>query len=256
MNYSNAAKPIATSLAAFLALTGAQSASARQSPSAAKTTINHSTSAVPAAEATAAKPPSERPENRGHEGITVHGHWVIEIRDPDGKLAEHREFENSLGALGGVTLSNLSLGSSLPLDYTLMFYQTPLESPCGPGVCVLVTSMNGVGGTECSHGPSFFGTNTYCIPGLTVSASALTQPPSAGVTYSGQTTAVYPGQISTVSTTILGCPNNSQQSLSVSNCQASFQGQILPTILTETKIAPINVLANQAITIIVTITFS
>ncbi len=33
------------------------------------------------------------------EGITVHGHWTIEVRDPDGTLAERREFENEL--LGG-----------------------------------------------------------------------------------------------------------------------------------------------------------
>jgi hypothetical protein len=38
------------------------------------------------------------------EGIKVHGHWVIDLRNPDGTLASHTEFENSLdpgyGALG------------------------------------------------------------------------------------------------------------------------------------------------------------
>lgn len=28
------------------------------------------------------------------EGLQVHGHWVIDVRNPDGKLAAHREFEN------------------------------------------------------------------------------------------------------------------------------------------------------------------
>jgi hypothetical protein len=30
------------------------------------------------------------------EGLQVHGHWVIDVRNPDGTLAVHREFENSL----------------------------------------------------------------------------------------------------------------------------------------------------------------
>jgi hypothetical protein len=30
------------------------------------------------------------------EGVTVHGHWTLEVRNPDGSLVEHREFENAL----------------------------------------------------------------------------------------------------------------------------------------------------------------
>jgi hypothetical protein len=30
------------------------------------------------------------------EGIKVHGEWTIEVFDPDGKLAAHREFKNAL----------------------------------------------------------------------------------------------------------------------------------------------------------------
>jgi hypothetical protein len=30
-----------------------------------------------------------------HEDIKVHGHWTTEVRNPDGKIATHREFENS-----------------------------------------------------------------------------------------------------------------------------------------------------------------
>jgi hypothetical protein len=38
------------------------------------------------------------------EGIKVHGHWTIEVRNPDGTLVTRREFENSLvpnGSSGG-----------------------------------------------------------------------------------------------------------------------------------------------------------
>jgi len=40
------------------------------------------------------------------EGIKVHGHWTIEVKNPDGKVATHREFENALvsGVTGGAAL--------------------------------------------------------------------------------------------------------------------------------------------------------
>jgi hypothetical protein len=36
------------------------------------------------------------PAKPGSEGIKVHGHWVIDVKNPDGTLAEHRDFENAL----------------------------------------------------------------------------------------------------------------------------------------------------------------
>ena len=35
------------------------------------------------------------------EGITVHGHWVLEVRNPDGTLVTRREFENGLNETRG-----------------------------------------------------------------------------------------------------------------------------------------------------------
>jgi len=45
---------------------------------------------------------SAKPESGGgmHEGIKVHGHWTIEVRNPNGKLLSHTEFENSLYSPG------------------------------------------------------------------------------------------------------------------------------------------------------------
>lgn len=40
---------------------------------------------------------AKRPAPRGpSEGIQVHGHWTIEVRNPDGKVVSHTEFENAL----------------------------------------------------------------------------------------------------------------------------------------------------------------
>jgi hypothetical protein len=41
--------------------------------------------------------PEEKHSTKGaKEGIAVHGHWTIEIRNPDGSVAKHVEFENSI----------------------------------------------------------------------------------------------------------------------------------------------------------------
>lgn len=42
-----------------------------------------------------------------HEGIEVHGHWTIEVRNPDGTVVTHREFENALQGTGSTFLSLL-----------------------------------------------------------------------------------------------------------------------------------------------------
>src|SRR6267378_4379919 len=43
---------------------------------------------------TTASPASESKGGQ-KEGITVHGHWTIDVRNPDGTLVTHREFENA-----------------------------------------------------------------------------------------------------------------------------------------------------------------
>ena len=41
------------------------------------------------------------------EGIKVHGHWVIDVRNPDGTLSSHTEFENALDHYGALGLSQI-----------------------------------------------------------------------------------------------------------------------------------------------------
>jgi hypothetical protein len=70
----------------------AQSSAASPASPAAKTT---------AASAKAPAAPAAKPAAKGqHEGITVHGHWVIEVKNPDGKVTARSEFENSLAPPG------------------------------------------------------------------------------------------------------------------------------------------------------------
>ena len=59
-----------------------------------------SAAAQPAADkpsSPSAKQSTEPASNGGRqEGIKVHGHWTIEVRNPDGTVVTHREFENAL----------------------------------------------------------------------------------------------------------------------------------------------------------------
>jgi hypothetical protein len=75
---SSAARPV---VAAPVTSPSVQSSSATP---AAKQAVTQNSSA----KSTAAKGESE--------GIKVHGHWTIEVRNPDGKIVSHTEFENAL----------------------------------------------------------------------------------------------------------------------------------------------------------------
>jgi hypothetical protein len=58
----------------------------------------------------AAKPVAEEesavPNSLNNQGIKVHGHWVLQVKNADGTLGERREFENSL--VTSTATSNLS----------------------------------------------------------------------------------------------------------------------------------------------------
>jgi len=69
-----------------------------------------------------------------HEGIKVHGHWTIEVKNPDGKLVSHTEFENALvQPEGAKTLAYLLLGIEVPGGYlvTLTNGAATGTGPCG-----------------------------------------------------------------------------------------------------------------------------
>jgi hypothetical protein len=87
-------------------------------------------SAIPAA-APAVKPaaapakapalPTAKPPAKGQQqGITVSGRWVIEVRNPDGKVTAHTEFENAIQPAGMVYLAALLAGHNAPGQLSIM----------------------------------------------------------------------------------------------------------------------------------------
>jgi hypothetical protein len=82
------------------AQSGVPSASSLVEKSAAAGTTTQAPNAVakpPATSANARASAEEKPAAKGtQEGIKVHGHWTIEVRNPDGTVDKHVEFENQI----------------------------------------------------------------------------------------------------------------------------------------------------------------
>jgi hypothetical protein len=80
------------------------------------------------------------------EGITVHGHWVIDIKNPDGSPALHREFENALLPSGIFAMNGL-LTKLFAVDSWSLKLSSTTTSPCGnsgnlPAVCTIGEALN------------------------------------------------------------------------------------------------------------------
>ena len=109
----------------------------------------------------AAKPPAKGQ----HEGIKVHGHWTIEVRNPDGKLVSHTEFENALVQPSGAKiLATLLAGVGVPGGYRVTVGDsTGFIGPCAPlsavdpsyTACYLVGSL--ISPMPATFGDNFLG---------------------------------------------------------------------------------------------------
>src|SRR5262245_32132688 len=98
---------------------------------------------------TASVSQATRPAGGAAEGIGVHGYWVIDVKNRDGSLASHTEFENALTSDGMValvkTLQGLTTFSALYVELdssgqqpcSFQFLSLTEPSPCDivpPGV--------------------------------------------------------------------------------------------------------------------------
>lgn len=93
-----------------------------------------------------------------HEGIQVHGHWTIEVRNPDGKLVSHTEFENALQPTGADALTGLLSGQYVSGGFEVGIstsatptIATPGSGLCGnDGTCILQDSRTYLAGLDCT----------------------------------------------------------------------------------------------------------
>jgi hypothetical protein len=221
----------------FLGMAGACMAQASAARPAAKAAV--APQAQPAAQ------PGRTPAAKGtHEGIKVHGHWTIEIKNPDGKVVTHREFENSLYP-PQTTLANLLIGQ---VSFGSWMVETATDSnantgPCGNGtgdntLCKLVQSGSGLAAANTTG--NYFQTLQVTAPGSTV------------VQLTGTATALLNGQIGYVRTRTISC----LPTISPSTCFVSAGGQqATPVFTTATLSTPVPVSAGQTIAVTVVISF-
>jgi hypothetical protein len=234
----------------------------------------------PAQPAKTASPPAKQssvvaktPSGGVHTGITVHGWWKIDVRNPDGKLVRHVEFENSLdpgynyGANpnpGGAAYLNAVLDGQAtpPTLWTIIltgpgglnnaFSNSPnfVDAPCVYGATTVnlplceIAEPKGTNGSGC-----YVSGGTSCNLSLTPQGTA---PNYTGLVISGTINANPPasngvGQIATVATLLQACGS------SIDNCTQNSSYSF--TSSTNFPGAPITVSTGQTITATVAITF-
>ncbi|MGA8222073.1 MAG: hypothetical protein WB780_10510 [Candidatus Acidiferrales bacterium] len=124
-----------------------------------------------------------------HEGIKVHGHWTIDVHNPDGSLVSHREFENSLQQ-GALALAGILGHQSTVGFWDVLLYASPNCGNASDVGCTIVETSSGLSG------------ETDRFTGLVVSLTNS----GASLTLTGSFQAPVAMQITAVQTVLNVCP--------------------------------------------------
>jgi hypothetical protein len=195
-------------------------------------------------------------------GLKMHGHWVIDVKNPDGTIVEHRDFENGITNGGGAFLIGLMSGYVVPGDYGIWMGPASGASPCaaaGPS-CLIVRSLATYPGT-------FYCSSCLCATGLTVTpnfgANGLNGP--ASLVLAGSITANQAGTIGQVETIFSSCANiaftnsgnpTSMETSSPTACVPQTAQEPFLGPMSAVGLTPVSVANGQIIQVTVTITFS
>jgi hypothetical protein len=204
------------------------------------------------------------PNDSTHQGVRMHGHWVIDIKDSDGTLAQHHEFENALVANGVDLLTGLLGGAYTHADYMVILQASPsTNGVCSTAAnspsqqCALIRTIATFPATyQCYQGGGAGGPgypmNIPCFTGLTIN---YTVDPSGtlftSMVLAGSFVATNSGTIGQVATGFASCI-----SIPPSQCLGNFT--FVPGIGNLSVATPpqITVNAGQLVQVTVTITFS
>jgi hypothetical protein len=217
---------------------------------------------------------SQKSDGSLHQGLTVHGHWVINVREPDGTLVEHREFENSLQPGGAGMLVGLLSGYMVPGDWMIVLgpgNNGGLSACVGPlfPACGLVHNISTYPAISLC-GSVGNGSGFYCtgsVLSYTYNLIGVTGVGSGSIVLNGTITANQTGQIGQVQTILSACANiPSFQNVVPSSVETNSPASCPPQGITTNPFYPpftnafvtpaIPVTSGQQIQVIVTITFS
>jgi hypothetical protein len=216
-----------------------------------------------------------KPDDASQQGIKVHGHWKIDIKNPDGSLASTHEFENSLNDYGSLFVYLLaSKATSGEADIELYSASDAYGNPvpiCGTQAsCRITESSTGhwatIGG-YCTSNPQTCAYNLNVTP--QVGVDPITGPYFANIVLSGNIVASHNATISDVLTLFAACSNYPSTGLATMTPAQCHSGTVpagtsvdtLPGIaedagLTRASFLSISVLSGQTIQVTVTLTFS
>jgi len=179
------------------------------------------------------------------EGITVHGHWTIDVRNPDGTLVSHREFENALLGSGKTFAAQLFSGTAVPGPWAIAL----LGDLTNGAICT--AGIAGVCGIT-QGPPEGFGFGATSSPNLTLT------PGNGAFTLSGSIQAASRGSIASVQTWPGKCVSTvSPATCTIANVETliAFTGTSLTDPSTNQP-TPVIVQAGQIVQVSVTISFS
>lgn len=209
-----------------------------------------------------------------HQGIKLHGHWVIDVKNPDGTLVKHSVFENQLQYDGTQYLTALLSGYGVGGGYAIYFTNataTPTGSPTTNVVCPAPASTSTSTFPYCSivqsttSQPGIFHCLHYvCVSGLTTTPTFGSGTGLPNFTLAGSITAPQAGAIVNVyvgfnscniSSTVTPPTPTSPATITPTACETQTTGSYAGT-MSGTTITPITVVAGQIIQITVIYTFS
>jgi hypothetical protein len=222
---------VALLLALVIFPSAAGTGSLRVSPDLVSAPMVASAAVAPAVQEAAPAPRSPQ------EGIKVHGHWMIEVTNPDGTLAERREFDNALTGAGAGILANV-LGRVTSVGG----WQINLES----------AQQAFLRGTAYAPGV-IVENNTYPSPGTNVFTTLTVSVPTSGVNanklvLSGTATAQTDGTIERVNAFSYRLNSSSPPSISYVGGGLAFTATTLAS--------PVALLTGQQVSVTVVISFS
>ena len=206
---------------------------------------------------------AKQPGTGTHESVTVHGHWVIDVRNPDGSLAQHRDFENSLESSAQGTLAGLIGGQFSMGNMMIAMGYSGAQGPCQatvsfPGWCAVVVNLS-------THPAVDYCSAYVCAPTLTETFNSGTN--YAGpynLVLTGSITANAAGTVNSVYTIFGSCANipfggNGPTTFSTTSPANCATGVGTPNYwvgpLTQANIPGVSVSSGQIIQVTVTLTF-
>ena len=213
-------------------------------------------------------------DDASHQGIKLHGHWAIDVKNPDGTLVKHSDFENQLQYDGTQYLTALLSGYGVGGDYAIYFTNATASATASPTtnvVCPAPASTTTSTFPYCSivqninTQPGIFHCLHYvCVGGLTATPAFGSGTGLPNFTLMGSITAPQAGAVVNVYVGFAGCNISSTTTpptptgpatITATACEASTTSSYGGT-MSGTTITPITVVAGQIIQITVTYTFS